>query len=79
MSKEITLKMLIAKKACSGQLEIFAKLFPDGVMITREVCIQHASTFDWDFAAQAFLGAPAQAAYESATAAAWADAYLSQE
>ena len=71
MSK-ITVDMLRKVAACTSQIQLFEQLFPEGVTPTVALCVEHASKFDWDFASQKFLLAPALAQYEAATAPALA-------
>ena len=68
MTKKITLRILKAKGACESQCERFAALFPKGVGVTEALCIKQADEFnwDWDWAAQHLLRAPASAKYERA-------------
>lgn len=74
MTKKITLRILKAKGACESQCKRFAALFPDeGVEITEALCIKHADEFNWDWAAQHLLKAPALAEYERVRASAWAE------
>lgn len=78
MPAAITLARLRARGACKDQLALFKKLFGGQVEITVELCVKHAADFDWGWAARNLLTAPARAAYEAATAGAWASAFLSQ-
>lgn len=89
-SKNITLAQLRAAGACADQRNKFKELFGSSVEVTVDLCVQHATVFDWDFAATHFLTATALAKYErvSATALAeyqrvsapaWATAFLAQE
>ena len=66
----ITLKQLDKRSACTGQRDLFEKLFGASVEITKELCIKHASDFDWTWAAKNFLSAPAQVEYDKALASA---------
>ena len=68
----ITLAMLKEKGACTEQVAEFARRFGDGVEVTESVCVSVASVFDWEWAAQHFLTAAAEAAYSEATAPAGA-------
>jgi hypothetical protein len=87
---KLTTTMLRAKEACKYQRELFDRITGGEVDITVEWCCEHAQKFDWDWAAQNMLTAPARAAYEQAIAPAraayeqaiapaWAIAYNSQE
>ena len=69
----ITLKQLDKRSACTGQRDLFEKLFGASVEITKELCIKHASDFDWTWAARNFLSAPARAEFDKARASAVAE------
>ena len=73
MTKKITLRTLKAKGACRDQCKRFAALFPEGVEVTEALCIEHAAEFNWDWAAQSLLTAPALAEYKRTTATALAE------
>lgn len=47
----ITKRLLQSKGACVEQVELFAKLFPKGVMVTKALCVKHAQDFSWSWAA----------------------------
>ena len=66
----VTLAQLRKLKACAPQLELFQRQFGTEVAVTRELCLEYASSFDWDWAATRLLSAPAQCAYDEAMAAA---------
>ena len=79
---KITKALLIRKHACRGQVDLFAELFPEGVVITESICLAHATEFDWDWAARKLLRpaarkacveamAPARKACDEACAPAW--------
>ena len=65
---KITVKLLKSKGACAEQVDKFAALFPDGVEPTKALCFAHAQTFDWRWAAENLLPAPAREAYDKARA-----------
>ena len=65
---KITVKLLKAKGACAEQVAIFKTLFPNGVEPTEELCLAHAQTFGWDWAAANLLPALASKAYDEADA-----------
>ena len=65
---KITLVQLRKKRACASQLAKFESLFGDSVVVTRELCIRHAADFDFDWAAEHLLSAPAWAEYRRARA-----------
>ena len=68
---KITKALLIRKHACRGQVDLFAELFPEGVVITESICLAHAAEFDWDWAARKLLRPPAWKACDEACAPAW--------
>ena len=69
MPEPIALAMLRAKHACADQLKEFERLFGDTpVTVTEELCVQHASIFDWSWAACNLLTAKQRKAYNAATA-----------
>ena len=68
---KITKALLIRKHACRGQVDLFAELFPEGVVITESICLAHATEFDWDWAARKLLRPPARKACVEAMAPAW--------
>jgi hypothetical protein len=67
----ITVKMLKSKDACFSQVKLFQDLFGDAVEVTRELCLKHASDFDFNWAAMNLLNTSARRAYEEAVASAW--------
>ena len=67
---KITVKLLKAKGACAEQVAIFKTLFPNGVEPTEALCLAHAQTFGWHWAAANLLPAPARKAYNEAFATA---------
>ena len=73
----ITLATLRKAGACADQVRLFAETFPDGTPADYEAALAtalaHASAFDWDWAAEHLLSAPAQAEYERVTAGALAE------
>ena len=71
--KTITASQLAKLGACHEQLATFRDLFGSGVAPTLELCLTHASRFEWDWAAEHLLTAPARAEYHKADAAAWAE------
>ena len=83
---KITVERLKRLRACKAQVARFAELFPDGVEVTEELCIQHAQDFDWRWGSRNLLSplalaaydnavAPARADYDNAVARAWARAH----
>ena len=73
MTMKITAAELRAKHACEVQVRQFEALFPNGVEITSELCVQHACSFDWSWAAKNFLPPGKYADYELKHAWLWAD------
>ena len=69
---KVTVALLKRKGACATQAALFKELFPKGVEITEEVCVNVADKFNWSWAAEKLLSEPANAAYERATALAYA-------
>ena len=65
---KITKALLVRKHACRGQVDLFAELFPEGVVITESICLAHAAEFDWDWAARKLLRPPARKACVEAMA-----------
>lgn len=74
----ITLDDLRAKGACADQAAEFERLFGQSVTVTVAKARKVAQVFDWNWAADAFLKAPALAEYARATAPAFASAYIAQ-
>jgi len=73
MSTKITARLLRSKGACDKQVQKFHALWPRGVRPTLELAAEHASTFDWSWAAQHLLSALASAEYNRVKAPAWAE------
>ena len=59
----ILLSALRAAGACADQVELFVARFGDGVDVTEVLCLSVADLFDWDWAAENLLPAPARAEY----------------
>ena len=66
--KTITLQQLIDKDACKDQVELFKKTFGDSVEVTRELAIKYAQYFDFIWAADNLLDAPAWKIYKETIA-----------
>jgi hypothetical protein len=66
--RKITVSLLREHGACEEGIAKFQRIFPDGVIVTRELCIKHAQQFDWDLAARRLLTPTAWAQYLAATA-----------
>ena len=72
---KITVKQLIALKACASQVRVFRRLFGSSASVTLANCIKAGRAgLDFDWAARCLLPAPAWDAYRKAKATAW-DAY----
>lgn len=69
----VTAELLRAKGACKSQVDLFMYIFPGGTEITRELCVEHARSFDWDWAAECLLPEKQWADYEAKHAALSAD------
>lgn len=70
---KITTSLLRQHDACANQVKLFNTYWPDGCIITSELCVAHALEFDWDWAARHLLSASANAKYDRATASAQAE------
>ena len=70
---KITLAMLKAKRACSGQVKLFEETFGEGAIVTVARAKKFADKFAWVWAAEAFLTAAARAEYDRVTAPASAE------
>src|ERR1700733_11541241 len=73
LSMKVTAKLLCKKGACREQVSKFQELFPEGVVVTEELCVKHSAVFSWNWAAQNLLPAPAEADYNKAMAPARAE------
>ena len=82
-TRVLTLAALRKAGACQSQLDLFRTAFGTRVVVTPARAVEHAQTFDWDWAARHLLSptartaynaavAPARAAYDAAVAQAWA-------
>jgi hypothetical protein len=80
---KIIYSLLVRTGACVAQRDKFCELFPNGVTVTRDLCVQHAQDFHWNWAARNLLSdaafdayvealAPAEAAYKAAVVEAYA-------
>ena len=58
-----TVDMLVEKKACASQVQLFRDTFPNGAPLTVETAISVSHLFDWEFAAQHFLSKEGYKAY----------------
>ena len=66
----ITLKQLRLKGACSEQVELFKATFGESSEVTMDNAVKYADKFDWTWAAEHLLPAPAWKAYQEAMATA---------
>jgi len=62
-TKILTFKTLKGLGACKDQLLRFKQLFGDKVNVTAELCNKHCNEFDWNWAAESLLHAPALTEY----------------
>ena len=62
-----TVDMLIEKKACASQVQLFRDTFPNGAPLTVETAISVSHLFDWEFAARRFLSKEGYKSYQDAT------------
>ena len=76
--KKITARKLKLLGACQEQVDNFKELFPSGTVVTVELCVLHAQTFNWNWAAQHLLSAPAWAEYDRVEASAFAQLYIKE-
>ena len=67
-SRILHLQTLIDKGACSDQVKLFRERFGKSVRVTEALCVRAAPDFDWNWAAQHLLSAPAHKAYNDACA-----------
>ena len=73
MTMKITAALLRAKYACEIQVRQFEALFPNGVEITSDLCVLHADSFDWGWAAKNLLPPDKYADYKAKTVPRYAD------
>ena len=66
----ITSDLLRANEACKDQVELFESLFPEGTEITEDLCVKHASQFDWGWTSRNLLNKKQRESYDLATASA---------
>ena len=69
----ITADYLRSKNACGSQVDLFLATFGESVNITPAICLAVADKFDWGWAAEHLLTAPAWAEYQRIKAPAWAE------
>jgi hypothetical protein len=62
---KITYELLVKKGACEEQRNKFRERFPEGVELTRELCVANASEFSIEWAAENFLNKKQRADYEA--------------
>ena len=71
--RKITINQLKKAGACAIHLKRIRALVGSSVEVTEEWCIEHASNFDWDWAAINLLSDAARAEYDRVSAAARAE------
>ena len=74
--KTVSIRKLKLLGACPQQVGLFRQLFGDRCTVSVDLCVAHAAQFDWSWAAQELLSAPAYRAYDEAKARAFAIAFL---
>ena len=67
---KITLAQLKKLGACEDQVALFRNNFGEEVEATEALCVKHAQKFNWNWAANNLLSAPARRAYDEAMASA---------
>ena len=77
MTITVTLAQLKSLDACLGEAQRFAELFGDSVTVTRELCVNHAGDFDWQWAARNLLSNTQRDVYYAQRKRLW-DAYYAQ-
>jgi len=70
---KLSVERLRQLRACPEQVAVFVELFSSEIDVTEELAVEHLDTFDWNWAAEHLLTAPAWAEYERVTAPAWAE------
>ena len=69
MTRTISVAKLRKLGACQLQVDKFNKIFGNKpVAVTVELCVAHAQDFNWDWAANNLLTAPAKTEYDRALA-----------
>ena len=66
--KTVSLRKLKLLGACTQQVYLFRQMFGDRCTVSVDLCVAHAAQFDWYWAAQELLSAPARRAYDEAVA-----------
>ena len=69
----ITVALLRSKGACEDQVDTFRSLFGDAAPLTVEAAVENAASFDWNWAADRLLSAPARVEYRKVHDAARAE------
>ena len=70
---KLTSRLLKSKGACTEQVDLFRELGGDKVPITLALVEEHASKFDWNWAARHLLSEAYWAEYEHVQRSAWAE------
>ena len=73
MAKVITLGMLIRKKACQNQVDLFKKYFGKSVEITEDICLKYYNEFEFDWLIDNMLNEERREAYKAIKEPAWED------
>jgi hypothetical protein len=66
-SRILKLSTLSGLKACVDQVALFWETFGESVRVTEELCLSVSDKFDWMWAAENLLSAPAWAEYKRLT------------
>ena len=71
----VSVRLLKKYGACEEQVKLFAETFGKGakVTVTAALCREHASKFDWDWAAQSLLSEAMLAEYDAKWVTVWAE------
>ena len=71
MITRLTADMLDQADACAFERTRFHQLYPDGVDITVDVCVEAAAEWDWNWAQKHLLNEAGQIEYQKAGQSAW--------
>ena len=67
----INVELLKSKNACHSQVSLFKKLFPNGVVVTTDLCIEYYNKFSWNWAARNLLSKTGWKEYDKIRVAAY--------
>ena len=70
---KITVKQLLALRACRDQVHLFQKKFGEEVEVTEELVLKHYQEFDLNWLARTMFTGPVLAEYEKIQGPAWAE------